>query len=722
MVQASKVFADTPVLNIIPDIPYYYKSVPGFSFIIDLILLSLACAQMLTFAGEKAKMPKKLGAIIGIIFGASLTFAIHAANYTLLQHWATWLFIALEFGFVMYLRYKPRFGTGGALVVGFLSAMVPLALGRGATAGEYAQGWTNLALFALAIIALFSVWGNVRRGGAEGGDRGRPPTPTPGPDTETTRRIVALEAAAGQHEQRLGLVDRAIQDIRGLIDDILRRLADLEEFRRSWERFFQQLQPRIDDLQAQITRNHQLTDSQIASIRTWQTEIDTFRNNNDRALAELAAQMESGRQRLETVRAELAALRADHQALNSRVEDVRRQVDSLTQRVGQLPAEIAATIQQQQIDPINAKITELQGKLASMQGIEKRLKDLEDLVQKLDIPTLTTQLQQLKQAQEQMTKAIEDLQKKINAITRNPKDGKALGKGVIDLKNSNRNVINQFSIIDSTLKDVHLFAPQLAQLLDGFKQLTEAQRHSQEAGTLIATLADLMKKCHANVGQAEEKEQKKKGAKKTEAALEEVTLNTIQQNVNTQYALMVDIRKKVEAIMHNLDLNLMRKQGTETQYLAAWEAQLKAALNEAVVDAKKDLKQKFTVEELKLKECIEQLHQARLVAERIVAANADEQKRKAEFVQHITNLEAREAHLLKFVDQFEQTITAQVIQFASASSKTNIPGPEILRNLRTALAPYLDNLDKALRELEVIQTAVKVAKTKAYGTFPPKKI
>jgi hypothetical protein len=712
MVTPSKVFADTPVLNAIPDIPHYYKTIAGFSFIIDLTLLSIMMAQMLTFAGQKARLPKKMGAIIGIVFGASLTFAIHGAGYTLLQHWLVWLFMALEVGAAMYFRNSARFGKGAALLIGFLSTMAILAIGRAATAGEYAQGAVNLGVWILAIIGLFAIWSNIRRGGAEGGGGGGGGG-RGGPDEETVLRLAALEGAIGQHDQRLGLMDRTIQDIRGLIEDILRRLREVEEFISSWRNWFtNELTQGLNNLQTQITTSQQVTQQQIAALQAWSGEVTTFQQNTDRALLEMNARLNEGKTKLEGFAGDLRSLRADHAALSARVDGLHTAHNSLSQRVAQLPAEIQQQLKPE-LDSIRAKITELEGKLAQVAAIESRVRSLEDITSKLDIPTLTNLKQELDRVRGEMNTSIADLQKKIADLAKNkpgrksPKEVEAARKGCVDAKGANSGVIANLNIIDSKIRDISGFGPQLAEFLKGFATLSDARKHTQDADGIKETLKKLLKDCNAKVGQAEEKERKKKGAKKTGAALEEVTLDSIQQNVNEQYRLLMDVRKKLEAVIHNLDVKVLRKTDDEKRDKARWQVQIKSALDMAVTETKRELKTEIDIEKLKAKECIEKLHQAVQEAERFASTDPAETKRTAEFVQHIRNIEAREAHVLEFVDRFEETLVAQVIAVASADPSSVPSGSG---SVQRALAPYLESLDKVLKELEVIQTVVLAAK------------
>jgi hypothetical protein len=188
MVKTPAVFAQTPVLSWIPDIPYYYETVRGISFFVDLFLLCLVFAELMKIAADQAKFKPRMGAIMGVILGAALTFALHGAGMRLLQNWVTGLFIALVVGTAVYKLAAPYWGKWRAFFFAVFLALVILALASPDLFREEMHGWLSLFIL-IGIIMIISGLLSGLLAGARKKKKGAPPTPptppTPTPPTPT---------------------------------------------------------------------------------------------------------------------------------------------------------------------------------------------------------------------------------------------------------------------------------------------------------------------------------------------------------------------------------------------------------------------------------------------------------------------------------------------------------------------------------------------------------
>jgi hypothetical protein len=168
-----------PGFSAIPDIPLYYSTVRGFAFVVDLILLCILFAELMKISAARARLKGKFGVILGVILGASATFALHTAGYNLLQHPLTGFIVAITVGTVTYRMMKPYWGFWPAMALAFFLGMGVLAVTAAAFSRQL-SGWFALLMLIFFIVVLLTTILHFRgAGAARGGIAGGAAPPAP---------------------------------------------------------------------------------------------------------------------------------------------------------------------------------------------------------------------------------------------------------------------------------------------------------------------------------------------------------------------------------------------------------------------------------------------------------------------------------------------------------------------------------------------------------------
>lgn len=180
----------------LPDIPHYYANVQSVSFLVDLFLLGFAFAELMKEGADRAKLPKRYGAIIGFVLGASLTFAIHAAGATLLQHWLTGVIAALVCGTAAFLFAKEHWGKAWAIALGIFVGLSVIGLTNILEDPTLASLFALLALLGIIALIFFFVSTLAHTPPSPGPVIGHPaPQPTPTPPLPTPQPTPAPRPA-----------------------------------------------------------------------------------------------------------------------------------------------------------------------------------------------------------------------------------------------------------------------------------------------------------------------------------------------------------------------------------------------------------------------------------------------------------------------------------------------------------------------------------------------
>ena len=116
-----------PLLSALPDIPYFYTSVPGFSFIVDAIALCALFGVLLAPLGVRVigkTFGKRFGAILGIILGLSAAFALRTAGIRLFEYWFTTVASAAVLAIALYRMVDKLLGGKYRWITGAMAFLI----------------------------------------------------------------------------------------------------------------------------------------------------------------------------------------------------------------------------------------------------------------------------------------------------------------------------------------------------------------------------------------------------------------------------------------------------------------------------------------------------------------------------------------------------------------------------------------------------------------------
>ncbi len=207
MAETTAIFENIPFLSVIPDIPAYYAATRGFSFVIDLTLLCLVFAELMKIGADRAKLSKKHGTIVGLVFGAALTFALHGAGYNLLQYWFTGLLAALVAATAAYNYAKPYWGAWRALGFAIFTALIIMALAVKGAFGDAMKPWISLFIMIGILALLFAILSGMlteargEEGEAPAGEQPQGGTPPQGQPSQPTAPQPSGGGAGAQPQQ-----------------------------------------------------------------------------------------------------------------------------------------------------------------------------------------------------------------------------------------------------------------------------------------------------------------------------------------------------------------------------------------------------------------------------------------------------------------------------------------------------------------------------------------
>ncbi len=715
---------DLAFLGIIPDIPKYYANVRGVSFIIDLIILCFAFAELMKFAGEKAKLPKRLGGILGFIFGAALTFAIHGAGYTLLQHWLVGVTLALVLGTAAFKYVKPYWGTWASLIFALFVGITILGLTRVAL-GETMRGILSLIIMIatiMGIIALFMGLLGKRAPGAPAGSTPPAPVPPIPPDLKPiTDAFTALQqdmdARFAAQSASLGRIEQAVTDITGILRNVLLKIKDFENFLRSWQNWFSQIEQRFDDVKNAVTVNKKLVESHINTMTAWRADADKFRDAVTRTLAELKTRLVDGGNRLAAALAELAELKKQEKFLSDRAEAFNTGLQKIHERIDKLPEDLAK--------PLLAERTKLEAlfkeviidRIKALDGVMERADKMIEMLKKWSAPELRSITERITQTQNDLIVRMAEFDTRLNELIelgkREPTKTDQINELISAVQEQSRQIEAMTQQAVTVLEELKDFEPTLAQLLQSVLALKEIKTLKVNFGTVVQYLKKILDKLVAA-----ERENAQRALPPAELV---VDLSDIDRAIDDQYDLLQDVMKKVKKLMEKLTLAFDFNARADE---ATWKAQAQEAIDEA----KKDVGE-IKLEEAQITAVQNALHKDReqLQAHRTAGPlPPDEHQRVAKLEQRLAGFEQFETDLMNFFRNIDQSLVQQVVVAIServeerrkaGQRPAKVSGGYVL----SRLDEYVKKLAQAIEATLTIKRAVEAERARPVRKVPAKK-
>jgi DNA repair exonuclease SbcCD ATPase subunit len=605
-------FADIPGLRSIPDVFYYYENVRGVSFIVDLVLLSLAFSELMKFAGKKAKIPGRLAGILGFILGAALTFAVHGAGMRLLQNWLMGLLLALFVGTAVYHLAAPYWGKWRALFFAIFLGTVIFGFAAGAIAGAAVQGWLSLFLLIGIAVIIFALLSGLR-GRLLPGAPGAPGAPTPpgippgappdlGPIVNAINDLRRDIAAHGTtFVSSLERIERGILNIERFIGDLARDLPRVEAFLNSWQSWFPKVNEQLDKIKEEVAKAGGLLDRHLQFLTGWKADWDKFVKSAETALSALNGQLNGIGGQITDIAKNTKTLAEEQARLNELVKKYDGVLTGINDRIGKLPEDLKTAVTGE-FQKVVVALGEVKGALGGLSTMQTTLASMLEILRKWEGPAVQDIINKIESARKSIIEKIKELDKNLDATVA------AKGATVGDIENSmvilqngctgsTQTITDAVKIIDG-MKDL---GPRMTELIDTFtKYRTDAGAAQGRVTDLEKKVAELEKRlvdAEVEKTRREEEERRRAAAEATSAgapaaAVELANLDVIDHEVDAQLVVLQDLMKKLGGVMKDLTLPKFDAKQDE----ATWRMQVQGALNIALSKAK------VNIDELKLGE------------------------------------------------------------------------------------------------------------------------
>jgi hypothetical protein len=710
-----QVFADTGnFLTSIPDVVQLYSNTRPFAFIVDVILLCILFAEGMKIAAERARMSKRFGAILGIIFGTSLTFAIHAAGYTLLQHWFVWIIIAVITGIWFHQFTKETWG-GWSILGGFALAMGILAIGRGASAGEFSSGIVSWIIWIMAIVGIIVLITRLFSKGKGGGDGGPGPGPSPGPTPGPDKDLTPILAAIAQLNDNIGKgfakqteifvsslekVEKAVADLKGILDNILANIQPLKDFFAQWNAWAGQVLQRFDTITAEVSQNGKLLAQHIANMAEWQKQWETFRSGVNVALTDLTKKMDNALDRLARIANDILEIENFQQKMNQNVGGMNAQLAKLGQDLGALPANVVAELRPD-YQAISGELGTVVQKLDELTPVKQRVDEVLEILKKRNTPELQGVIQKIESSKNAILKAIADLSSDVDKISKKGEDGQAqeVTALIANVQQAGNDVRDNVNVVGSTLNEIEDTAPLLSELLGKFKSLETVKDLKGVIDDLSKRLGKLSdkvgkhKKARAEAVATTEQQEAKEAAQEEEEVqdLDKIDALLIAQ-YTTLNAILTNIKKTIKGIS-------TIKFRTESK--TVWEGQLRAEfrrVSESVGTIQMDKKT--------MDATLEQLTIARThLNKHIENADPREQAGLRELDSRLAGFEQQQKQIRNFLLNAKIELLAIGNQVIKEQKKGEVPD---IQAIITALLFSVKQFERTVKSLKVSQATLRV--------------
>jgi len=729
MVTAPPIFADVPILSTLPDIPQYYANVRGVSFIVDLVLLTLVFAELLKEAGRRANLPTRASAIIGLVLGATITFAIHATQYTLLQHWLTGFIAAIVAGTAAYLFTKEHWGKAWAVLFGIFIGMVVLGIAK-VFLGETMRGLFSLlvllGIIAL-IIALISGIRTAAGGGGRGGGGGGGVAPDMGPILDKINQLgQRMDQNFTQQGETLGRVEAAITKINDILTDVLQRLDKLEGFFTSWQEWFTKVDGKLEDIKTSVLAGKQLLENHISAMGEWRNQWNQFSKGVNDALTALKAQLENATKQLGDIVKGIADIGQSQERIEGEIKNHDRVLADLQSKIAGLPILV-----QQALGPeFAAVVSELRlikSKLGALSTIRTNVNKILELVQKWEAPAIQDIINKIEASKQDIINKIKELNDRLNDVVKGKgADANQIIYNLGVLQNAGHDINGNISDATNVINGLKDLGPRLTELLKSYGTLKGEHEESQQR---LKTWETMLKDFGAKIVQAMEQARREEAVRAAPAAAEEAAeareltdLDTIENAVNQQLTLMQDVMEKVREVIIALTATLPRRISTKATE-EEWKTAIQAALNIALQKAK------VNIDELRMgagqitsiKNVLERARkdvQAHLAL--IGPREPDEQKQLQELDQLLKGFEQFEDQLFALFSNLSETLSTQAIEAIKQKIQERVATGEKKKDIKQVDASYIigalqqrfEQLAKAINIVKVIWKKVTEAKKK----------
>ena len=639
------------------DIFYWYQTSPGFSTVVDLLLVSMVFGSLMAEGARRARFKGKFGGVLGIIMGFAVTYAIHAAGYKLVDHWATALLTMIAAGGGAYALtrgmrtgWRVFYALFTAFIIQSLFTMVFFPRWISATFGIIVIVGLVLALFA-GIASLFG------RGpaAAGAGAPGAPGTPTGGPDL--TPIVNALNALQQDMEARfqtvntgIGNVITRIGNIEIAVRDILNQIGPMQAFFQQAYTHFAGVLSALGIINARVAAQGQILQQHVTEMSAWRGEWTTFRGRVETGLLGLEnAIRQQILPQLGTITTDIRDVKNGQAALTS---DITRLGTQLTAAESRITTELGTV--SKEIDDKHKKLLgelgEINDKLKGIKDIQKRVDDTYAIVEKMSKTDLANLAQQLTDHEASVKRKLSELEASMDKLSKqakkDPKAAAKLEKLLADMQKAAGDLTSNSTAINTTLQNLQQFMPQFQELLQNMKELQpKINALGPDISTLKIGIADLI----AAIDRAAQDAQR-------QAAGEEANLGNVERAINEQYEVMKALMPQVRALMGNLTLTI---NFNPKENEAKWRQQAKDALDKAKVGVGE-----IKLEETKITAVQTALHKARTDLATIRAVGplpADEMQQATELDRRLEGFERYETNLLNFFRNMDVTLQNQVV-------------------------------------------------------------
>ncbi len=410
-----------PVLGALPNIPKLYSGNPSLSFIIDMVLLSVAFGSLLAPLGYRIVKEKKLGyrfgAVLGLIFGITAAFALHNAGRTLFTFWLTSVAVVAVIGVVLY-KIMRAIGLNKLWAnIVFIAVTFTLILFWFAQSGLWSEnvalGASVLLLFPILLIMLLMVVFQIEGGKIKGlvkkifkGEPTPPPGPTP-PEAPPSKRGLPgkiLGPVGGLFKKIFG--PPPVQGAGRQVQETLRRgeniaaqgQAEAGDIARGGQQALENLEIVQDESGRAIASAEQGNIEQLCSqIETLVSSIQAMLKTMQRQQRQMAGVL-SLRRAIEDVISQYNRYVSNLQVVSAQT------IEQLEQRINALP--------EPEREQLAYSLERLRGEVAAVETLREIEKRLNEQLRALDDARLTHRYNEVVEITTQLREYTKDLARK----------------------------------------------------------------------------------------------------------------------------------------------------------------------------------------------------------------------------------------------------------------------------------------------------------------------